>query len=136
MRHAIVASALSLRSSVRHAIVTSALVVAVAGCAGRLTRAESEFRAGRYPDAKNAFGALEGESRNWADAERAEYAVYRGLTHAALGDRDQASIWLREAQAIESAHPGSLSHEDAQRLRAGLDSFAPPLGGGDTVRTE
>jgi hypothetical protein len=95
----------------------------VAGCTGRLARAESQFRDGRYPDAKNAFVALEAESRNWSDAERAQYAVYRGLTHAALGDGDQAGVWLREARAIEGTHPGALSNEDGQRLKVGLDNI-------------
>jgi hypothetical protein len=102
---------------------TVALLFVFASCAGRLARAESQFHNGRYPDAKKALVALEADSRNWTDTERAQYAVYRGLTHAALGDGDEAALWLREAKAIETTHPGSLSREDAQRLKVGLDSI-------------
>lgn len=100
----------------------SILVLALVGCAGPLSRSEAQFAEGRYPDAKQSLMLLEAESRSWNDAGRAEYALYRGLTHAALGGRDQAAVWLREAKAIEDAHPNSLSPEDAQRLRVGMDS--------------
>ena len=97
-----------------------ALLVLV-GCAGPLARAETEFAQGRYPEAKRDLEALAAESPSWNDAKRAEYALYRGLTYAALGDRDRASVWLREARAIEGAHPGSLSRADARRLTLGVE---------------
>jgi hypothetical protein len=101
-----------------------ALVLALApvvGCANPLARGESQFTDGHYPDAKQTFMSLEGDSRSYTDAKRAEYALYRGLTLAALGDKAQAGVWLREAEAIEYSHPGSLSHEDAQRLKMGIE---------------
>jgi hypothetical protein len=91
-------------------------------CGGALAEGESQFGKGRYPEAKQTFAAIEVESRTWDDPRRAEYALYRGLTHAALGDRAQAGVWLREAKAIVDAHPGALSHEDEQRLRVGLEA--------------
>jgi hypothetical protein len=96
--------------------------VAMAGCSGALARGESQFDEGRYPDAKNTFASIEGESHAYGDARRAEYALYRGLTLNALGDRDQAGVWLREAKAIEDAHPGSLTGEQVQRLRLATNS--------------
>ncbi|HXN31589.1 MAG TPA: hypothetical protein VN894_07000 [Polyangiaceae bacterium] len=96
------------------------------GCAGALPRAEAQFAGGDYPDAKQALVALEAESRTWNDGKRAEYALYRGLTHAALGDREQAGVWLRQAKAIEDAHAGSLSYEDAQRLKVAFESNDGP----------
>jgi hypothetical protein len=95
----------------------------MAGCAGPLARAESQFAEGHYPAAKQAFVSLETQSAAWAGPERAEYALYRGLTHAALGDRAHARQWLRDAQAIEDGHPSSLSRQDVQRLKVGLDSL-------------
>ncbi|MGH7294122.1 MAG: hypothetical protein ACRELB_04280 [Polyangiaceae bacterium] len=92
----------------------------LAGCAGALGRGESQFDEGRYPEAKNTFAALEAESHGWSDAKRAEYALYRGLTLNALGDRDAAGVWLREARAIEDAHPGSLTPDQERRLRLGM----------------
>ncbi len=101
-------------------------LLAPAGCAGALPRAEAQFVDGDYPDAKLALVALEAESRTWNDGKRAEYALYRGLTHAALGDREQAGVWLLAAKAIEDAHAGSLSHEDAQRLKVAFESNDVP----------
>ncbi|HLK35197.1 MAG TPA: hypothetical protein VKU41_00505 [Polyangiaceae bacterium] len=94
----------------------------VGACGGALTEGESQFKKGRYPEAKQTLASLERDSRSWDDATRAEYALYRGLTFEALGDRAQAGVWLREAKAIEDVRPGSLSREDGQRLKVGLDT--------------
>jgi hypothetical protein len=94
----------------------------IAACGGALAEGQSQFDKGRYPEAKQTLAAVEAESRTWSDDRRARYALYRGLTLGALGDRAQAGVWLREAKAIEAEHPGSLSTEDAQRLRLGLES--------------
>jgi hypothetical protein len=99
------------------------VLLPIAGCAGALARSESEFTDGRYPDAKQGFVSLEAESTNWGNAKRAEYCLYRGLTHAALGDRAQAALWLREAKALEDSHPMSLSRGDMTRLQMGLDGL-------------
>lgn len=104
------------------AILLLPAALLLAACGGALAEGESQFDRGQYPEAKQTFGALEEESRTWSDAKRAEYALYRGLTLNALGDRGQAAIWLREAKAIEEAHPGSLTREEAQRLRLGMES--------------
>jgi hypothetical protein len=103
-----------------------ALVLFTTGCGGALAQGESQFDKGRYPEAKNTFLSIEAESRNYDDPHRAAYALYRGLTHAALGDRASAALWLREAKAIEDAHPGSLSMEDRRRLQVALDANEPP----------
>jgi hypothetical protein len=113
----------SLRLSVSLCAFFLLAACAVLGCAGSLARAEAQFTDGRYPEAKRAFLSLEAESVTWPDAKRAKYALYRGLTLAALGDREQAGVWLREAKAIEDVHPKSLSYEDAQRLKLGEDGI-------------
>jgi hypothetical protein len=116
----------SLASAPPRGLAPWLLVAFAAGCAGPLPRAEAQFADGDYPDAKQSLAALEAESGTWDDGKRAEYALYRGLTHAALGDREQADAWLRKAKAIEEAHAGSLSHEDAQRLKVALESNEAP----------
>ncbi|HEX3346329.1 MAG TPA: hypothetical protein VHS09_17215 [Polyangiaceae bacterium] len=98
------------------------VVAALSACGGALSRGRAEFDQGRYPEAKQTFAAAEGDRAAWSDAKRAEYALYRGLTLGALGDHASAGVWLREAKAIEDAHPGSLPPEDAQRLHLGLES--------------
>jgi hypothetical protein len=94
----------------------------LAGCGGALSEGEAQFAKGRYPEAKQTFAQVEAESRGWSGERKAEYALYRGLTLGALGDRAMAAVWLREAKAIEDANPGSLAPDDARRLQLGLES--------------
>ncbi len=94
------------------------------GCGGPLVEGESLFKRARYPEAKEALAQLEGESMGWDSARRAEYALYRGLTFTALGDRGRAGYWLAEARGIEDEHPGSLAEGDALRLAVAL-AFSP-----------
>jgi hypothetical protein len=99
-----------------------ALLSSLTACGGALAAGRSQFDRGSYAEAKQTFASAEADSRSWSDARRAEYALYRGLTLGALGDRGQAGVWLREARGIEDAHPGSLDPEEAQRLHLGLES--------------
>jgi len=106
--------------------VLLALAFGAGGCAGPLSDGEDAFRDGHYPEAKQELASLERESRSWDEARRAEYALYRGLTLAALGDRGTAGIWLREAKAVEDAHPGTLLPDDADRLLVSSHDNALP----------
>lgn len=105
-----------------------ALVVAslLAACGGGLGSVKGDYQKGRYADAKTKLEALEPESRSWTGQRRAEYALYRGLVVLALGDRQAAGVWLREAKAMEDVHPHTLSGEDKARLVLALDSLAAP----------
>ena len=94
-------------------------------CGGALADGRADFKKGRYPQAREAFVGAEAESRTWGDGKRAEYALYRGLTHGALGDRAAAVLWLREAKAIEDARPGTLGRDDRTRLDMALESLDP-----------
>ena len=98
------------------------LLASLVACGGALGEGRSQFDKGNYAEAKQTFAAAEAESRSWGDTKRAEYALYRGLSLGALGDQAHAGVWLREAKAIEDAHPGSLDREEAQRLHLGLES--------------
>src|SRR4051812_16521057 len=97
----------------------------IVACGGPLSEGKSEFKKGRYAEAHQTFVRLEPDFRGMDDKKRAEYALYRGLTHGALGDRPAALVWLREAKTIEDLHPGTLSSDDATRLRLGIDSLEP-----------
>ena len=103
-------------------LVLVVLSAALTACGGPLGAGRTQFDKGNYPEAKQTFAAAEADSRTWSDAKRAEYALYRGLTLGALGDHAMAGVWLREAKAIEDAHPGSLDPEEARRLHLGLES--------------
>lgn len=111
---------------IRRLLVPAVALLAVAGCAGPLARGIDQFDAGRYPEAKQTFASLEPESRSWDDAHRARYALYRGLTYGAVGDRPRASVWLREARAIALTNPAALEPEDRQRLKTALDTYDVP----------
>lgn len=104
-------------------LVLSSLLASA--CGGGLASAKGDFKKGRYADAKAELALLEPEARTWTGARRAEYALYRGLIHHALGDRAAASLWLREAKAIEDAHPRTLVDDDRARLLLALESLAP-----------
>jgi hypothetical protein len=102
------------------------VLLLVAACGGGLSSAKSDFKRGRFAEAKDALIALEPESERWDGQKRAEYALYRGLVHHALGDRAAAGVWLREAKAIEDVHPHTLEGDDKARLDLALDSLAAP----------
>jgi hypothetical protein len=104
------------------AALTFVLLVA---CAGGLSSAKGDYRRGRYAEAKEKLLSLEAERDQWDGAKRAEYALYRGLVHQALGDRGAAGVWLREAKAIEDVHPHTLQGEDKVRLDLALESIGP-----------
>jgi hypothetical protein len=101
------------------------LCVALVACGGALADAKSDFKKGRYAEAKETLVRAEPESKAWGEDKRAEYALYRGLTHNALGDRAAGSVWLAQAKALEDAHPGTLSEDDRVRLRLGLEAVQP-----------
>jgi hypothetical protein len=88
--------------------------------------AEGQFKKGQYPAAHQALLGLESESRSWSVEDQAEYALYRGLTLLALGDRGRAAIWLLEAKAAEDRRPGSLSRSDARRLGVAIAANGIP----------
>jgi hypothetical protein len=106
----------------RVALVT--LVAFACACGSALSQGKGEFKKGRYGEARQTLVSVETESRTWDDGRRTEYALYRGLTHGALGDRAAAAVWLQEAKALEAAHPGSLSADDLTRLNLALESLA------------
>jgi hypothetical protein len=105
--------------------VVSILVLLLVACGGGLSEAKSDFKKGRYAEAKQMLVRVEPESKTWDDKRRAEYALYRGLTHNALGDRAAAGTWLNEAKALEDARPGTLTEDDQVRLRLGLEAVQP-----------
>jgi hypothetical protein len=100
--------------------------LALAACGGPLADVEALFKRGQYPATHQALLGLDAASRSWDDAERAEYALYRGLTLMALGDRGRAIVWLHEAKAVEDQRPGSLPDEDARRLAVAMASNELP----------
>jgi hypothetical protein len=105
------------------AVFMVAVAAALPACAGALAESKAEFAKGHYAQAKAALDRAKPEVVKDDDpAKRAEYALYRGLVDNALGDREAASSWLREARELEDDHPGALDFEDVMRLRIALVS--------------
>jgi hypothetical protein len=111
-----------MTSLARRLAFAASVAVGASACAGPLAEGEWLFDAGRYPQAKQVFASLEGESVSWERPRQAEYALYRGLTLGALGDGARAARWLARAKAIEDGSPRSLSPTDALRLDVALAS--------------
>ena len=105
------------------ALVVLALTVAVAACSGGLGSAKADFHKGRIAEAKSELVLLEPSSRTWGREHRAEYALYRGLVHHSLGDRDAARVWLEQARGLDDAAPRVLSDDDRVRLKLALESL-------------
>jgi hypothetical protein len=103
-----------------HGFAVSMLVFAIllGGCAGPLGSSIREYDHGRYPQALDNLRRAEIEAASLCHRERVRYALYRGLTHLALGDRSASWRWLAEAKGALDAEPLVLSDEDAGRLES------------------
>jgi len=86
------------------------------GCASPLTEARTSFDEARYPDAVAEYRALRVELPRLTRPELFEYALYRGLTHLALGDARPAEHWLLVAKRLSEASPGLASADQQGRL--------------------
>jgi hypothetical protein len=53
---------------------------------------------------------------NGSEAERAHYALYRGLAHLALGDAESSERWLAEAKALYDQRQWLLDPQQRGRL--------------------
>jgi hypothetical protein len=74
------------------------------------------FEQARYPDAVGEFRRAESDFEDLSEQGRARYALYRGLTHLALGDARQADRWLGTAKAAADADPSIFDHAERGRL--------------------
>lgn len=90
------------------------------GCASPLSAAVNELEAGQSPRALARLRALGPNLEALTADQRVRYALYRGLTHLALGDAPSADLWLCRARAATARDPLLLSVEDRSRLLAGL----------------
>lgn len=97
---------------------------------GPLAGAVGSFDEARYAEAARAFRELEPELGGFSRQERARYALYRGLTHLALGDSRPAERWLVYAKAASERDPELLDGIELRRLRAAWYSMGRMPGDG------
>jgi hypothetical protein len=102
------------------------LALLVVGCASSFDRARSEFRQARYAETRVRLVALEPEVKEWSSAQQAQYALYRGLTHEALGDRAASEPWLRRAKKAWDQDRTVFNDDDATRLRLAMEALDAP----------
>lgn len=92
-------------------------------CGGSLSGAVGDFEAGRLPEADHRFRALEADFAGYSGAERARYALYRGLTHLGLGDAREAERWLAALKRAHDRDPALLDATERGRLRSAWRSL-------------
>jgi hypothetical protein len=81
------------------------------------------FDEARYPDAIDEFRRAEPALGDASPPELTRYALYRGLTHLALGDGRAAEYWLGFAKRKTERDPALLSGEDRSRLASAWRSM-------------
>lgn len=93
-----------------------AVLIACLGCGSSLSTAVGELDAGRLPEADQRFRALEPDVPELSARDRARYALYRGLTHLALGDAREAERWLAALKRAHDADAACLDATERGRL--------------------
>jgi hypothetical protein len=93
-----------------------AFAFATGACSGSFGAGVRAYDHGRYPEALEELRSAERDAVRARGRDRVRYALYRGLTHLALGDREGTRRWLGEAKRAADQSPTLLSDEDAGRL--------------------
>ncbi len=109
--------------------------LALPACATHFSRGTHAYDDGCYPEAMQELIAAERHADGWSGADRTKYALYRGLAHLALGDREQAERWLGEAKARWDADRFVLGDGDRGRLLSAWQAMghAPGEWGADVL---
>lgn len=81
------------------------------------------FADARYPTAAAQFRAAEPEARRLDARDFANYALYRGLTHLALGDARAAARWVGYAKHCADRDPLVFDDRDRGALIAAWRSM-------------
>ncbi|MEP7051949.1 MAG: hypothetical protein ABJB12_16410 [Pseudomonadota bacterium] len=97
--------------------------ISVSGCHSALADAMDSYTDARYPSAAAQFRALERASRQLDAQGFANYALYRGLTHLALGDARAAARWLGHAKQCADRDPAVFDDDERGALSAAWRSM-------------
>jgi hypothetical protein len=125
-----------------------ALPLASAGCATYrqdLERAKTHYEANEYEKALALFRVLEPDMDSLSEAEKTQFAYFRGMTDYRLAGlanpgsgmsnpkqdfRSNARHWLGVASAIEKQTQGGLSGDEKQRLSDAMTDLNKDVYGG------
>jgi tetratricopeptide (TPR) repeat protein len=108
-----------------------AVTLALAPACGTVAnRGSTLYEEGRYVEAAEVFERTEHRLADSTLKERAEYALYRGLTFLELDDTPRARQWLSQAHRMDHDDPGVFDDDERQLLADGWKK----LGQGDVTR--
>jgi hypothetical protein len=95
----------------------------VLGCEGNLGPGIKAFEQAKYPEALRELehGAEQFPGRDPREAAR--YALYRGLTHLALGNAPLAEHWLARVRTMTARDSALLDADERGRLHAAWRSM-------------
>jgi hypothetical protein len=104
----------------RRAVFFASLAWLPCACSAAAHDAIHTYDQARYPEALERLRSTESLATRWEPRDRARYALYRGLTHLALGDRRDTARWLEEARRAWNRDPTVFSDDERSRLAAAL----------------
>lgn len=99
------------------------LALSASGCHSALDDAMDSYADARYPTAAAQFRAAEPSARQLNQRAFANYALYRGLTHLALGDAQAAARWVGYAKQCADRDPLIFSDRERGALLAAWRSM-------------
>ncbi len=111
------------------------LLLLSSGCHSAVSEGMDSYTDARYPTAAARFRAAESEARTLSPKQFAHYALYRGLTHLALGDARAATLWVGYAKQSADRDPYLFNDRDRGALLSawrsmgympGEPAIAPP----------
>ncbi len=105
------------------ALLLVSLACVGVGCHSGLDDAMDAYADARYPTAAAQFRAVEPAARALDARGFASYALYRGLTHLALGDARAAARWLGYAKQRADEDPTVFDDRNRGELIAAWRSM-------------
>lgn len=94
---------------------------ALGGCrASYLERGAALYAERDYVGADELFEHNESHIASATTAERARYALYRGVTLQSLGDSARSQYWLQVAAGLSHREPDALTVEEHAALKTAL----------------
>jgi hypothetical protein len=91
-------------------------LLCASGCHSVLADAMDSYTDALYPTAAAQFRAAEPAARQLGPRDFANYALYRGLTHLALGDASAAARWVGYAKQSADRDPYLFNDQDRGAL--------------------
>lgn len=114
------------RALSRSSVVVALLALSgLGGCrASYVDRGAALYANRNYVEADELFEHNEARLKTASNAERARYALYRGVTLLSLGDSARSRYWLSYATRCAEREPDALSADEQATLDRALETHA------------